>query len=199
MGRYILRWNTAGAIGIPHGIKRFGVEDGLHLLALLAAITYVALQSSGLALFIKLEIYNQTHKDRLNLEDENHFFHIRFGAILVFWICLYSVKFAFLMFYRTLFWVSHPFRKYWYAVSAFTLLSFLVSFLACFWVCGWPVNPLNLRKSSQDRLFDSPHGREKALLRVTTYPRTMSSQALGRPKQHRVSVVCHKHLIIGPE
>lgn len=99
---------------------------------------------SGIATFIQIEKYHETHPDLLDLKDRNTFIHIRFGGALIFWVAMYSVKFSFLMLYRTLFWISERFRKFWWAVLGFTMLCFWMSFFACFWVCGWPVNPVNL-------------------------------------------------------
>jgi len=154
IGRYMIRWVSASRQGKPPGIARYGLDDAFHLLALVVAIIYVALTFSGLAMFVEIEKWNSMHKGALDYADEYTFFHIRLGCSMLFWVGLFSVKASFLMLYRHLFWVKESFRKYWYAVLAWTTVCFLANTLACLFVCGVPANPLSMSKSNTPVLLD---------------------------------------------
>ena len=60
------------------------------------------------------------------------------AVTLQFWVCIYLIKLSFLLFYRRLFGVSRDFMKAWWAVLAFTAVTFLACFLATLWSCSTP-------------------------------------------------------------
>ncbi|EDN98989.1 predicted protein [Sclerotinia sclerotiorum 1980 UF-70] len=64
--------------------------------------------------------------------------------VAFFWVTIYLVKASFLSLYWALFSVSNSFRKWWFVVAAYTLISFLATFLAIFWSCKTPTQLENL-------------------------------------------------------
>ena len=54
------------------------------------------------------------------------------------WSTLYFVKASFLVLMWSIFNVSGTFRKWWWAVSVYTLIGFIVSNICQLWTCGTP-------------------------------------------------------------
>ena len=64
------------------------------------------------------------------------FFHLEFAVVMLFWACLYSVKFSFLFLFRLIIDGSSKSLKAWDAVAAVLVLSYLASMSVNFAECG---------------------------------------------------------------
>ena len=79
--------------------------------------------------------------------DTIRYFHLEVAVALLFWIVVYLVKSAFLLFYRFLFSIDETFMRIWWAVSVFTGVTFLINFTSVFWACEAPRHLFVLGKS----------------------------------------------------
>ena len=79
-----------------------------------------------------------------SVPDLARYFRMEIAVSLLFWIIIYLIKFAFLLFYRFLFGISKPFMRAWWATSAFTAVTFLVCFISVFWACESPQHLFDL-------------------------------------------------------
>ena len=70
-----------------------------------------------------------------------YFRRIQTMVTIGFWICLFSIKFAFLFFYRLLFSVSRKFNRAWWAVTMLTALVFWACIAGELTKCG-PTNQI---------------------------------------------------------
>lgn len=71
------------------------------------------------------------------------FLRLRVAVSVLFWVCVWSVKFAFLFLYRMIFVVSTRFNRWWWCIVAFTVVMFWVVIAGEFTTCGPAKNLLN--------------------------------------------------------
>ena len=129
---------TAGRYAIRLKIlkKPLKADDYVHGLALVFLVgfvpTYIAktsLEYSWIAADLELHPSDP---------DMIRYFHIQVAVALLFWIVVYLVKSAFLLFYRFLFSIDETFMRIWWFVTLFTGVTFLINFTSVFWLCGAP-------------------------------------------------------------
>ena len=106
-----------------HQFKRFQADDVLNILAMLLLVVYIALQEWS------------------NREDPNNLalaLRSQLAVNMTLWTTLYLVKFSFLALIWSIFKISRPFRKAWWAVTIYSSMTFLIIFLSTLWQCGEP-------------------------------------------------------------
>ena len=129
VGRYTIRWLNS---------RKFHWDDLAHFVALSVLIAHGVTNQITSNAKGELATANATKG-----EDPNQLLHLYYHVrylntinncllYLVFWV----VKFAFLLFYRFLFETSAPFRKAWWAVTAFVLLTFWVPIAGVLATCA---------------------------------------------------------------
>ena len=57
---------------------------------------------------------------------------------MLFWVAIFAVKASFLATYYYIFKVSSGFRKAWWCITVYTMLTFLAIFLGILWTCQTP-------------------------------------------------------------
>ena len=121
LGRFYIRWKR---------FKSARWDDAFSGLAALCLITFTSLDS-----------WRSHGWDEGS--DLGQRIHVATNFLM--WIVLYSVKASFLAFIRYIFKVSDTFRRAWWAVTIFTVLTFWGILLPEFWICGSPSNLGNFR------------------------------------------------------
>lgn len=101
IGRYIIRY---------HKLGRFHLDDAAHLLAFLTLIALCATFQGFLGLIYSLDNAIRKEGPELSKAQNLEILKARVVVSVLFWVCLYSVKFSFLLLYRMIFVVSHCFR-----------------------------------------------------------------------------------------
>lgn len=128
-GRYLIRMKTVGHLKW---------DDAVHGIAVVVMIGYSASYTILLRITYPLKLRVTGVNGVSSDDDQIRHYHLEFVSILLFWIAIYAIKFSFLLFYRDIFRISHRFMKAWWAVFAFTWLTFLVCILLLLWGCGRP-------------------------------------------------------------
>lgn len=122
--------------------KRFFWDDFFHLVAYAAAfvhvLTYQYMFYYGVPFLAAI-----THRGPIlpqqELQDYATGFHNwQTAESMVFFVCEYAVKVSFLLFYRSIFKSSSMFMRFWWAVAAFTLVSFWIDMAGVMTLCGSP-------------------------------------------------------------
>lgn len=119
-------------------MKSFKADDYVHGLALVFLVGYVSTYTVMFPLNYSVEFWVAGFGEQPSERDLSRYFRLEVAVSLLFWIVIYLVKFAFLLFYRFLFGVSKPFMRAWWVVSGFSVLTFLICFLSVFWACEAP-------------------------------------------------------------
>ena len=127
VGRYAIRFKT---------INELKADDYVHGLALLALVCYVS--TYNVMLPLNSESLTAGAQEQPLDSDLKRYARLVVAVSAQFWVVIYLVKASFLLFYRLLFGVSQNFMKAWWAVNAFTTVTFFINFLAVFWSCGAP-------------------------------------------------------------
>ena len=136
IGRFWIRWKLA---------KKWGWDDILNAVASVAFICCVAVFQAGVAIQYRLlglskPLPTQSEIDygmRLQLADN-----------LLFWLIIFFVKASFLATYWRVFSISRIFRICWWAVMAYTFITFWAIFLSRLWACGQPSDAVNFKACS---------------------------------------------------
>lgn len=128
-GRYLIRMKTVGHLKW---------DDAVHGIAVIVMVGYTASYTTLLRITYPLKLW-ATGVDGVSSDNEliRHP-RLEFASMILFWTAIYAIKFSFLLFYRDIFRISHRFMKAWWAVFAFTWLTFLVCILSVLWGCGRP-------------------------------------------------------------
>ena len=126
IGRHIIRLKMLKGL---HG------DDALHALALIALVVYTAIFTASLPMVYALQQSLVGQGPVLSESTLKRYHRFALAASIVFWICIYSVKFAFLIFYRRIFGVSRGFVKAWWAVFVWTFLTFCVCAVSNAFIC----------------------------------------------------------------
>lgn len=132
VGRYFIRWKVIG---------RFHLDDIAHFAAVLFMIAelvcYVVFTSMNDA-FVEYE------KGEIPAEPAVFQTIETLSAVLhiLFYCAIWSVKIAFLLFYRTLFNISKRFSTAWWAVLAYNVVTFWVCLAGVFIQCGGSITHL---------------------------------------------------------
>ncbi|KAI9820174.1 MAG: hypothetical protein M1827_005796 [Pycnora praestabilis] len=117
--------------------RRLYVEDGFVFLALVFLITMGALYVVAIPPLFQLErvASGKEKPGPTFVADSKVFLQCQFAIIVLFWSCLWCVKFSFLFFYRRLFEGIRKYMVWWWAVFVFTLVAYLgcwvTQLLAC--------------------------------------------------------------------
>ena len=125
------------AIRASHSRRLFW-DDLVHLIALLVLIAHGV--TNQITSDAKVQLANAAAiKGESQATLLNMYYHVRYlntvnncFLYLVFWV----VKLSFLLFYRLLFETSIPFRRVWWAVLAFTLLTFWIPIAGVLATCA---------------------------------------------------------------
>ena len=128
-GRYAIRLKT---------VKTLKVDDYIHGVAVIFLIGYVSTYTAMFPLNYSVEFWIAGVGEQPSDPDLKRYFHLEIAVSLLFWIVIYLVKCAFLLFYRFLFGVSKTFMRAWWAVCVFTVVTFLINFTSVFWACEAP-------------------------------------------------------------
>jgi len=143
-GRYWIRY---------HRLGKLQWDDHLNGLALLLLIGFVATYQAYLPIQYDLELAALGLSDDVPSRDQQvMLLKIQLANELIFWFCIYAVKYSFLATYWAIFNVSAAFRRAWFALTAYTTLSLLLILPANGWQCGNPAdyaNPDNCEPSQQ--------------------------------------------------
>ncbi len=135
-GRFYIRCRTT---------QKLHWDDILNGAALVALIGFVATYQVYLPVEYNAELYGLGLSDVAPTEDELNFsLKMTLANVILFWSVIFLVKASFLALYWQLFRVSPAFRKAWWIVTVYTVLSALVILSAEVWRCNDPKNPLNL-------------------------------------------------------
>lgn len=126
VGRYMIRMKR---------LTGLHCDDGLHALALIALVAYTATFTASLPMVYALKSWVEGRGPAPSASTLKRYLRFALAASVVFWICIYSVKFAFLAFYRHLFGVSRGFMKAWWAVFAWAVLTFCVCGVSNAFLC----------------------------------------------------------------
>lgn len=118
-------------------LRRFDWNDAAHLAALLLLLAQVSTISGAAPLVYRIN-KSILNNDPLNLFDLARLFQLNLAVTLITWSCLYAVKLAFLLFYRTIFNISTQFNRAWWTVLAFVILSYCALIISSFMRCGGP-------------------------------------------------------------
>ena len=115
--------------------KRFYHDDLTHLVAMVAIIGCAACIEQYVKLVIQeLQIEGKTHYPPEWMIIRAHKWQAAFS--ICFMVSLWFVKLSFLLFYRLLFEASVAFRKAWWVVMIFTLVTFWAPFAGLLTSCG---------------------------------------------------------------
>ena len=128
-GRYAIRLQDS---------RKLQWDDAIQGLALAVLIAYCATYATHYQLYYDVEYYAAGTGPSPSTSDIIVYFKTEVAVTMLFWVIVYLVKFAFLMLYRTIFWINPLFRKAWWVVAAFTGLTFLLCFISSLWGCGKP-------------------------------------------------------------
>ena len=142
-GRYIIRLKT---------VKSFKADDYVHGLAVFVLLCYVSTYTVMFPLNYSVEFWIAGTGKPPPESDVRRYFHLEIAVSTQFWVVIYLVKLAFLLFYRSIFGVSQLFMKAWWLVTVFTLLTFLTNFITVFWACEAPRHLFVLGMSSKPKL-----------------------------------------------
>ena len=129
-GRLYLRWRKIG---------RLGWGDMLNGAALVVLIAFVATYQAYLPIEYNAQLYALGLSDVATTEAEVAFtLKVSTANVMLFWVVIFLVKASFLALYWSVFGVSRHFRTAWWAVAAYTLVTFCIIFLSVLWHCGHP-------------------------------------------------------------
>ena len=129
-GRFYLRFKK---------LKKWGLEDLLNAVALAALICYFAMFDAVFPILLQIEDFSKGLTDSSPSDDQmRHANKLNLAAIMLFWITIYAVKGSFLATYRTLFSISHAFRRAQLPAIIYILISFLATVVGALWNCGSP-------------------------------------------------------------
>ena len=127
---------TAGRLYIRGKIiKHFYLDDAMHIIAVICMIIQSSLYTGGEYLLEDLKKYkadkkNNPYPNLLLLQQLN------IASATITFTCYWAVKISILLFYRQMFSVSKTFMKAWWAVMAYTILTFWVAIAICLSQCG---------------------------------------------------------------
>lgn len=119
-------------------VRSFKADDYIHGLALVFLIGYVSIYTVMFPLNYSVEFWVAGFGEQPSESDLKRYFRIELAVSALFWVVVYLVKVAFLLFYRFLFGVSKPFMRAWWVVSVFTVVTFVMCFVSVFWECEDP-------------------------------------------------------------
>ena len=140
-------WTFAGAaVGLTIGryairirmLKGLRWDDLFHGLAVIALIAYLVVYTFEIPEAHSASLHVEGVDPDPSTAEVEYLFRLKVASTILLWVVFYLIKLSFLMFYRQIFEISTSFRRAWWAVIAFTLLTFLIGFLAIFWMCGAP-------------------------------------------------------------
>ncbi|KAL6711806.1 hypothetical protein ACN47E_002849 [Coniothyrium glycines] len=117
-GRYMIRWKVS---------LRLQKDDVAHLFALVWLIIFCAVTQ---ALFEPTKIMLQSLEipgAETPLDTISEFCRLQTAQGATFYLLHWTVKLAFLLFYRDLFWVSRNFIRAWWTVATFVLVGLVVA------------------------------------------------------------------------
>ncbi|KAG8531283.1 uncharacterized protein KY384_003994 [Bacidia gigantensis] len=129
IGRYIIRYKKVG---------RFCLDDVAHAVALLGLVGFVGTYVQIFPYIFQLCDYLDGKPFKKSGPDYQTVLQLRVAVAILFWLCIYGVKFAFLFLYRMLFVVSNRSRngKIWWSIAGFTSITFFVCVFGTLTMCG---------------------------------------------------------------
>lgn len=113
MGRYLIRSKLT---------RNFQLSDALHGLALIALLVLVTVSTVAYAKIYSLRNSLQYHGTHPKAKSYSESFKYATGISVVALVCVSSVRFSMLIFYRTIFGISHTFMRLWWFIAACALL-----------------------------------------------------------------------------
>ena len=128
---------TVGRYAIRH--RRIGglfYDDLAHAFALIFLIALVAVFTAMFPVLFLVDSFGRGETGPPSASKYLFFLKMQLAVSLLWWLCLYSVKFAFLFLFRTLFGVSRKFNRAWWGVVAFTILTFAICIAGELTACG---------------------------------------------------------------
>ncbi|MCJ1373571.1 hypothetical protein MMC20_004799 [Loxospora ochrophaea] len=129
-GRYVIRKNKAG---------RFYWDDAFHLLAVALFVVYTILLTVVFPTLIQIWRF-QAGSSTESPEEVNQTYRkwssLTIGMTVIWWSCIYAVKAAFLFLYRQLFGVSTKFKRLWWAIAVFNMITFIPCMASVAGKCG---------------------------------------------------------------
>ncbi|APA13286.1 hypothetical protein sscle_10g080560 [Sclerotinia sclerotiorum 1980 UF-70] len=135
-GRFYIRWEKT---------KRLHLDDAFNGFALAALVGFIVTYQIYLPIQYNYQLYALGIGGYLPSDGQLLYVqNVSIVNVAFFWVTIYLVKASFLSLYWALFSVSNSFRKWWFVVAAYTLISFLATFLAIFWSCKTPTQLENL-------------------------------------------------------
>ena len=136
LGRFYLRIKK---------LKKWGLEDLFNAVALAALLCYLAIFDAIFPILLQIQNFSQGLIDSFPSNDQMVYANkLNLAAIMLFWTTIYAVKDSFLATYRTLFNISHAFRKAWLFSTIYVSVSFLATFLGALWNCSSPSQIFNV-------------------------------------------------------
>lgn len=131
---------TAGRYAIrKQAVSRLDWDDLVHGLAVVSLLGYVSTYTVSFPWNYEIDSWAASETELpLPIGEFNLYARSVIALEVQFWVCIYLVKLSLLLFYRRIFGVSQRFMKAWWAVLAFTAVTFLMNFLAAMWSCETP-------------------------------------------------------------
>lgn len=115
-------------------IKKLYWDDLLHLFATAFLIIMVSVYTGAIPLLKQIRAYQTGVSDQR--PDYAKYMDINVANSIMAFSCWWSVKFAFLFYYRLIFQVSKTFLRAWWAIFVFTLLTYWVLVASTIVQCG---------------------------------------------------------------
>ena len=120
-------------------------DDYLNGAALGCLIAFVATYQVFLPSQYELELYSLGLGTTIPTDDQQVFIlKVELANEFLFWFTIYFVKASFLATYWIIFNVASGFRKLWWGVTVYTIVTFLVILPASAWQCGDPAKYADL-------------------------------------------------------
>ena len=139
-GRFAIRWQK---------IQRLQWDDYLNGAALGCLIAFVATYQVYLPVQYELELDSLGLGTDVPSDDQQVFIlKVELANELLFWFTVYFVKASFLASYWIIFNVAPGFRKLWWGVTVYTVVTFLIIIPASAWQCGDPAKYADLVQCS---------------------------------------------------
>ena len=111
----------------------------MHALALTFLMAFASISSAMSPLIQTIDSYNDNQGPLPTRSEQTRFIQLLTASAVMFWATLYTVKLAFLIFYRSIFWVSRAFMVVWWFTVGFVSVAFLSSVLGPLWLCTSPM------------------------------------------------------------
>lgn len=124
-GRYIIRYRKLG---------RFFWDDAIHGLALIFLLAMIVAYTVDFPQMYLVDSFKRGDSKQAPISKSYKKKQLMIS--ILFWLCVYAVKSAFLVLYRAIFGVTQIFNRAWWITVAFTFLTFWICIIGELTTCG---------------------------------------------------------------